>query len=235
MQKEKLSLKKIQEIEEAERIQKKKREKKLNRIGDFYKYFSEFLNELQREYENEVNINPTSQKSIILKENIIKAKDLAKNIYEIREEIVVYYALSVVKGIPAKEENMTIEEKELFNSLISLFRDARKKIFEGGIERAFVETGKIIVEEKPKEEFPSEKEKIIVREEKTIEEEKIQKGEKAEEKKEEFIVVRILDDMNFVGTDEKNYTLKKEDVVSLPIETAKILAKRGKGIILRSE
>ncbi len=44
----------------------------------------------------------------------------------------------------------------------------------------------------------------------------------------EFIVVRITEDIpQFIGSDMKKYSLKKEDVISLPCDVAKILIKRG--------
>jgi len=48
-----------------------------------------------------------------------------------------------------------------------------------------------------------------------------------EVRKKEFAVLRILKDVpQFVGSDMKKYILKKEDVLSLPIEVAKILVER---------
>ncbi|HEC76714.1 MAG TPA: DNA replication complex GINS family protein [Thermoplasmatales archaeon] len=44
----------------------------------------------------------------------------------------------------------------------------------------------------------------------------------------EFVVVRIMEDIpQFIGGDMKKYSLKKEDVISLPLDVAKILIKRG--------
>lgn len=211
MPKEVLTLKKIQEIEEVERLQKRKKERKINKIGDFYNEFATFLEKMQSDYENEVKINPTSQKAIMLKENIIKGEALAKNIYEMREETIAHYALSAVRGIPEKDiDNFTKEEKELYNSLIEIFERARKEFFKERFVKK--EVKKILIEEKVENSIEKQKIKPQI---------------------EEYVVVRILEDMSFVGTDERNYSLKKEDVVSLPISTGKILSKRGKGIILR--
>ncbi len=44
----------------------------------------------------------------------------------------------------------------------------------------------------------------------------------------EYLIIRILKDIpQFVGSDMKKYSLKKEDVISLPAEVANILIKRG--------
>jgi len=48
-----------------------------------------------------------------------------------------------------------------------------------------------------------------------------------EAKKKEFLTIRILKDLpQFVGNDMKKYSLHKEDVISLPVDVAKILIER---------
>ena len=48
-----------------------------------------------------------------------------------------------------------------------------------------------------------------------------------EAKRKEFLILRILKDLpQFVGNDMKKYSLHKEDVISLPVEVAKILVER---------
>ena len=43
----------------------------------------------------------------------------------------------------------------------------------------------------------------------------------------EFVIIRILKDIpQFVGSDMKKYSLKKEDVISLPQDVAKVLIQR---------
>ncbi|KAA0009492.1 MAG: DNA replication complex GINS family protein [Thermoplasmata archaeon] len=46
-------------------------------------------------------------------------------------------------------------------------------------------------------------------------------------KRKEFLTIRILKDLpQFVGNDMKKYSLRKEDVISLPLDVAKILIER---------
>ena len=46
-------------------------------------------------------------------------------------------------------------------------------------------------------------------------------------KRKEFLTIRILKDLpQFVGNDMKKYSLRKEDVISLPVDVAKILIER---------
>lgn len=49
-----------------------------------------------------------------------------------------------------------------------------------------------------------------------------------ENREKEFIVIKIMEDISqFIGSDMKKYSLKKEDVISLPSDVAGILIKRG--------
>ncbi len=49
-----------------------------------------------------------------------------------------------------------------------------------------------------------------------------------ENQEKEFVIVRITEDIpQFVGSDMKKYSLKKEDVISLPPDVAKVLLARG--------
>jgi len=49
-----------------------------------------------------------------------------------------------------------------------------------------------------------------------------------ESNKKEFLIVRVIKDIpQFMGSDMKKYSLKKEDVISLPYEVAQLLIKRG--------
>ncbi len=49
-----------------------------------------------------------------------------------------------------------------------------------------------------------------------------------ESNKKEFLIVRVIKDIpQFMGSDMKKYSLKKEDVISLPYDVAQLLIKRG--------
>lgn len=49
-----------------------------------------------------------------------------------------------------------------------------------------------------------------------------------EKQKKEFLIIRILKDIPpFVGSDMKKHILKKEDVISMPVEMANLLINRG--------
>ena len=92
-------------------------------------------------------------------------------------------------------------EKNLFDPVLNLMLDSRKKI----------------IEIKTKENKSNDT--------KTVEPEE----EKTEEKQENSNpIVRVTQDIpEFIGTDEKKYNLRNNDVVSLPEDMSDMLSKRG--------
>jgi len=62
-----------------------------------------------------------------------------------------------------------------------------------------------------------------------MDENKIKKeDETATDNESSNIILRILKDVpSFIGDDMKKYSLRKEDVISMPKETAEVLTKRG--------
>ena len=144
---------------------------------DFYKQAAKHIKELEERVDEEKLRNPSSKKLVLLSDELRNTKRIWESIFERREKKIVIAALSAVRGGKTAPENLTREEKILYDGLVELFKEHRKRIFE------------------------------------------------SHEK--EFIIVRILKDIpQFVGNDMKKYSLKKEDVISLPSDTAKILIQR---------
>ncbi len=57
-----------------------------------------------------------------------------------------------------------------------------------------------------------------------------------ESQEKEFVIVRITKDIpQFVGSDMKKYSLKKEDVISLPPDVAKVLLARGAAEAIKAD
>lgn len=180
----------LDKIRQVELMQKQQRNRMLTKIdANFYAQLRDYLNELEREYEKECGLNPESSKARILSDDLSRTKMLAEDIYELREEKIVFAALSSVKGGKPDLSNLVKEERELYKSLVDILSRHREMIFQ----------------------MRSEKEE----------------SEKIEGSK-EYIVVRILEDLpQFVGTDERTYSLSKEDIVTLPKVIGELLVKRG--------
>ena len=59
--------------------------------------------------------------------------------------------------------------------------------------------------------------------------EKPKKEEKKSNENDEYIEIKVLEDLpTFTGMDAKNYTLKNNDIVSIPIYNARMLSDAGK-------
>jgi DNA replication initiation complex subunit (GINS family) len=165
----------------------------LTRIDqNFYKKFSEYLTNLQRTAENEEN----SQRIQLFNDEIQNTKNIALNIYELREKKIVQAALSRVRGGKPDLKNLLEIEKKLFDSLVEQIIVSRKEILEQKIEK------KIQTKSAP------------------------ETGEKEKKPNTNTIVRVTQDTPEFVGTDMKTYLLRKDDVLTLPGEMSTPLLKR---------
>lgn len=163
---------------------------------DFYNALSEYLKNLNNRLERETS----SQKQILLKDEIQNTKKIAINIYEQREKKILLAVISKARGGNPDLKNMIDVEKNLFDPVLNLMLDSRKKILE------------------------NETKENISNNTKTVE-----PKEKTEEKQENSnSIVRVTKDIpEFIGTDEKKYNLRNNDVVSLPEDMSDMLSKRG--------
>jgi DNA replication factor GINS len=168
--------------------------------NDFYdnieKYFL-YLNTRKNSESGE-------HKKKLLDEEIVNTKKIIINIYEQREKKILLTAISKARGGNPDLKSMIDVERDFFDSILNLIKKFRR---------------------------------IILENKKTNDEKKDQKIEKitVEDKKEINIsknidknsITRVIKDMpNFIGTDTKNYNLKKNDIVSIPEDMVEMLLKR---------
>jgi DNA replication initiation complex subunit (GINS family) len=137
------------------------------------------------------------------------------------------------------EELMVKSERALHDDLVTLikkYREAFKKELMGKkAEDEEVETmQEVKIEDKIEDEIKDkEKDEKMESEKKSISAGKSKEGEKGKTKSENYAVVRIIEDIPpFAGLDGE-YNLKKEDVISLPKNIAKILCDKGKAIKIK--
>ncbi len=164
---------------------------------DFYDNLSEYLENLNNRLESE----SSSQKQMLLKDEIQNTKKIATSIYEQREKKVLLAAVTKARGGNPDLKNMVNIEKNLFEPVLELMLNSRKKILENEtIENISNDTKSVELEEK-----------------------------KTEEKQENSNpIVRVNQDVpEFIGTDEKKYNLRKNDLISLPEDMSDTLSKRG--------
>jgi len=83
MPKEELNCEKLRQILEMERMERIRKNRGLTKIDpDFYSNLTNYLNGLQKSFEEEYKINPTSPKTILLRDELNRAKNLSENIFD---------------------------------------------------------------------------------------------------------------------------------------------------------
>ena len=126
-------------------------------------------------------------------------KKIANSIYELREKKIVQAALATARGADPDLTNLLDIEKKLYTALVEQIAVSRKEIFEEPIDRLSKKqlTSPPIVDQPMRDPNTNP-------------------------------IVRVLEDTpEFIGTDEKTYSLRKEDVLSLPREMTEPLLKKG--------
>jgi len=167
----------------------------------FYEGVLDFVIDLEERLEKE----SSNQKKIILENEIENIKKITDNIYEHREKKIVLSAISRVRGGNPDTSNMISSEKKLFDSLVSFLLKNREETFKKAGETQKVE--KKETEPELKKEEPAEE---------------------TENKDNNNPVVKVNETLpEFIGTDEKKYYLKRDDVLSLPKDMKDILSQRG--------
>jgi len=188
------TLRRIQEIEKNSPI--------LSDIKpDFYNTFTGYLKDLNKRFD----LEKSSQKKMLINDEIENIKKIGINIYEQREKKILLAAISKVRGGNPDLKNIIQDEKILFDSVYELILKSRNSALEI---------------EKVKEE----------KEIKFIESKDITINENKKEVKQENPnpIIRINQDIpEFIGTDGKKYNLKKNDIISLQDNMSNMLIKRG--------
>ena len=176
--------------------------------NDFYTNLEKYFLDLNAHLKSESD----EHKKKLLDEEIANTKKIITNIYEQREKKILLTAISKARSGNPDLKIMVSVEKTFFDSILNLINTFRDSILEN----------KKTIDEK-KVEQQQEIKKIT--EENKIDENKNQIN--ILEKSNLNPISRVIKDMpNFVGTDAKSYTLKKNDVVSLPKDMQEMLSKR---------
>lgn len=171
---------------------------------EFYTLLNKYIKLLETESTKEEH----SQKQQIIQEEIQKIKKISVNIYELREKKIVQAALSTVRGARPDLKNLLENELALYTNLVEQITEVRK----------------IILEEQPI--APQSSTPSLSQSSQQPSTHQIPPETKHPPNKNP--IVRVLEDTpDFVGTDLKTYSLKKEDVLTIPPEMSVPLQKRG--------
>ena len=183
-----------------------------------YGKIGNYIKTLRKESEREIAMNPVSQASMMLNDQLKKAIDKAKRVYELRQRKIALLALRKVAGDNPDIANLTPDELVLFSSLTSVIGAHKDS------KADFEELGPRFTQPKDVEVLPE------VPSEKACE----PKQDGSREARQELVLVRVLEDVpTFAGVD-KDYKLRKEDIISLPSSIAKTLVSHGKIKIIGS-
>jgi len=185
-----------------------------------YEKLGAYIKTLRKESERELAMSPMSQTSMMLNDQLKKAQDKAKRVYELRQRKISLLAIRKVAGDDPDTTNLTPDELVLLSSLISVLgahKDSRAD---------FEELGPRFTQPKDVVELPDAPNA------KACEAHQVQAS--GEAVPDELVLVRVLEDVpTFAGVD-KDYMLKKEDIISLPRNIAKTLISHGKAVVIGS-
>jgi DNA replication initiation complex subunit (GINS family) len=216
-------------------FQKERKVSRLTEISaEFYSNINKYIKNLEIEYKKELNKNPTSPTTLLLREEHLKTLKLLKRIYEIRERKVILFALNKVKGSAQNIKNITPQEESLLREIVEVLNRSRTPILH------ITGHSEVNVENKPSKNIEPEDAPEIIEPEPQKQPESgrptLKKpDEDGEPDNQESttgsgaVLALVLEDISsFVGTDLRTYTLQREDVVSLPKDVASILVKNNK-------
>jgi len=133
----------------------------------------------------------------IINDELKNTQKIITNIYELREKKIVQAALSSIRGAKLELKNLLPAEELLYNAIVDQLQATRQSLFSDQNSSSKEPVTKDFQEKKPTQSNTNP-------------------------------IVRVLQTTpKFVGTDMKTYSLRKDDVVTLPTETCKPLEKRG--------
>ena len=186
-----------------------------------YDRISAYIKSIRKESEREIGMNPSSHASMMLNDQLKKAIDKAKRVYELRTRKISLIALRKVSGDNPDTANLTPDELVLFSSLTSVLAAHKDS------NADFEILGPRTTRQEEMVEVP------------TMKKEAPKVKAKAEEIPSEndgdgLVMARVLEDVpTFAGVD-RDYKLRKEDVVSIPKSVADTLLSHGKIKIIGS-
>ncbi|MDY6965041.1 MAG: hypothetical protein SVM80_03605 [Halobacteriota archaeon] len=174
--------------------------------SDFYEEASGYIRELEKEREETATDDP---KAILLEDELKTARMRIESIFTKRIGKVINLASSKASGLLKDPNGMTALERNLYYDTVKIIEDIKDAILGPILSGARINREIL----QPSREVGDEE------------------GGDMEEKNhtmEGFTIVRILRDIpTFVGSDGRNYTLGREDVVVLPTSNAEALCVKG--------
>ena len=186
---------------------------------DFYGKIARYIRALEGKASEEVGRAPNSAKAMLLQDELRKVLKKREQIVQYRQRKIALLASSKANGGEADVTGLATVEAELFDRLLATMSQARDLAF--GVTPPTAPTPVSVPAAAP----PS----ISAPTQAPVFQRLAEPPRKiAPPAPKDLVVVHVLEDIPaFAGIDAK-YTLKKEDVVTLPRALAKVLMDRGK-------
>jgi DNA replication initiation complex subunit (GINS family) len=172
---------------------------------DFYIQLQTYLQELKDIVTNEQD----PKKQALYEDEQKNTAKIGQYIFELREKKIVQAALSKVRGAQPDLNNLLDPEKILYDALVELIRSQRTQIQQTPQPSQKTEPQPEQPPQEPTDETPQTTTNTNP-------------------------IIRITDTIpGFVGTNMQTYHLRKNDVLSIPPDMAKILQKRKVATLVR--
>ena len=196
---------------------------------DFYDKLAVYVRRLEEGANREAQANPNSPKALMLQDELRKVLKRRDQIFTYRERKLALLASSKASGAEIEVMTLPHQDRALFDAMVSLLVKTRADAFGGSPFGS--EPGPANAAPEPAA-SPATPEKKGPAGMKVLSSEETKKPKVAPSLK-DHVVVHVLEDLPpFAGLDT-TYSLKKEDVVTLPKTIAEILVNRGKARIVQ--
>ena len=239
----------FEDLSSAYRIEKKTATLSAVR-KDLYPAMAALLIALRLEYEKQLSVDSESLFCEGANQRRKRANDLSREITEIRMAKICSLALLGARGGQNVLDNLTLEEKEYYNSILEYSRrhvniverlSGKKRFETPAIDPEPASKGDVVIDKTPPkkiepaipEEMPPyipDDEYDIAEPEPMLEEEIPAPAPIVVE--EDMMVIRILEDLPTFSGPDRNYELTKEDIVRMPKIMAEALINREKAVPL---
>ncbi|HEY1197422.1 MAG TPA: hypothetical protein VGG32_01675 [Thermoplasmata archaeon] len=180
---------------------------------EFYAATTAYLAELRRSYESELRENPSGRKGDISRQTYQRAIQVARDIVEGRAQKVLGAAFQASIGGSRDLVNALPEERGMFDQVLAVLLDHRRSA------AAYIEP--TLVAAAPSSPRPSE---VPAAPSASASPARSPAPLPAARARPSFVYVRVLKDSRPVEVGSETVDLKADDVLSLPPETARLLA-----------
>lgn len=204
---------------------------------DLYAAISRLLEGTQRDYERQLVSDPDSIITDGLNERRRRLMDYSQRIVDLRMNKILIMALRGAMGSDGGLDKLTAEERELYDSVLADCRQHRS-LAKTERRRREVRIPDILEVAKPPEEPTPERrvEPEVEHEEPPVEPEgpleEILQENMAQEERSDLLLIRVLEDLPPFSGADRDYDLRKEEVVRMPRSLAMALVNRGKAKVL---